>query len=133
MSQIKICLIDDDKIYQFTTKKIISNSNLAEEVLSFSDGEEAIEFFEASKQNKEVLPDVIFLDINMPYMDGWQFLDAYAKIHTEILKPIRIYLVSSSVDEADTKRASENNLLSGYIFKPFTKEKLIQATSFFQS
>ncbi|TGN18866.1 response regulator [Leptospira idonii] len=133
MNPIKICLIDDDKIYQFTTQKIIANANLAKDILIFSDGEEAYKFFENAKTKPESLPDVVFLDINMPYMDGWQFLEEYAKIEKEIMKPIRIYLVSSSVDEADTKRASENPLLSGYIFKPFTKEKLMQATSFLQS
>lgn len=129
----KICVIDDDTIYQFTTKKIISNAGIKEDVLLFSDAENALEFFRKESQNKDKLPDIIFLDINMPFMDGWQFLDAYGKISPTFPKPIVIFLVSSSVDEADTDRAAKIPMISGYIFKPFTKEKLLDSLAHLQS
>lgn len=133
MRSPKICVIDDDKIYQFTTKKIISNAGIKEEVLMFSDAENALDFFHKEIQNKDQLPDIIFLDINMPFMDGWQFLDAFGEIFPQFPKTIEVFLVSSSVDEADTDRAAKIPIISGYIFKPFTKEKLLDSLSHFQS
>lgn len=129
----KICVIDDDKIYQFTTKKIISNAGIKGEVLIFSDAENALEFFNTESENRDLLPDIIFLDINMPFMDGWQFLDAFEKILPKFPKSIEVFLVSSSVDEADTDRAAKIPIISGYIFKPFTKEKLLESLSRIQS
>ncbi|EMY69073.1 response regulator [Leptospira vanthielii] len=133
MTTPKICVIDDDKIYQFTTKKIISNAGIKGEVLVFSDAENALEFFHQEFQNKELLPDIIFLDINMPFMDGWQFLDAFGKIFPKFPKTIEVFLVSSSVDDADTERAAKIPIISGYIFKPFTKEKLLESLARLQS
>ncbi|TGL35713.1 response regulator [Leptospira perdikensis] len=129
----KICVIDDDKIYQFTTKKIISNAGIKGDVLVFSDAENALDFFHTEVQNKDQLPDIIFLDINMPFMDGWQFLDAFEKIRPQFPKSIEVFLVSSSVDIADTDRAAKIPIISGYIFKPFTKEKLLESLSHVQS
>ncbi|TGL51401.1 response regulator [Leptospira kemamanensis] len=129
----KICIIDDDKIYQFTTKKIISNAGIKGEVLIFSDAENALEFFQKETHSKESLPDIVFLDINMPFMDGWQFLEAIEPLLSQFPKQIQIYLVSSSVDDADTERASKITYVAGYIFKPFTKEKLLDSLAHLQS
>ncbi|MGV3665921.1 MAG: response regulator [Leptospira bouyouniensis] len=129
----KICIIDDDKIYQFTTKKIIANAGITGEILIFSDAENALSFFQNESGNTTKLPDIVFLDINMPFMDGWQFLEAMEPILSKFPKPIQIYLVSSSVDEADTERATKIPYVSGYIFKPFTKEKLLESLAHLQS
>ncbi|ABZ95350.1 Receiver protein of a two-component response regulator [Leptospira biflexa serovar Patoc strain 'Patoc 1 (Ames)'] len=129
----RICIIDDDKIYQFTTKKIIANAGITVEVLIFSDAENALSFFQEESDNVSQLPDIVFLDINMPFMDGWQFLEAVEPLLSKFPKPIRIYLVSSSVDDADTERAAKIPYVSGYIFKPFTKEKLLDSLAHLQS
>lgn len=118
-----IGIIDDDAIYQFTTKKIIEATSSVEKILVFSDGEEAFSFFTENINNIEALPDVIFLDLNMPYMDGWDFLKEYAIIKPQLSKTIVIYIVSSSVSEIDIERAKGISNVSGYLVKPITTDK----------
>lgn len=119
-----VCIVDDDEIYQFTVTKTIKNHNLAKKILVFSDGELAIQFLMDNIGNNENVPDVIFLDINMPIMDGWQFLEEYVHIKPRIGKKVTIYMVSSSVDPVDLERANKIGELSDYIIKPVTPDNL---------
>lgn len=96
-----IGIINDDTIYQFTLNRIITHNNLAERIITFLDGEKAIQYLTDNKAIHENLPDVIFLDANMPIMDGWQFIEEYLIIETKIKKKIFIFMVSSSVDPGD--------------------------------
>jgi CheY-like chemotaxis protein len=105
MSQKITCIIDDDEIYLFSVKKVIEINKLSDKVLDFKNGSEAIKFFTQHQDNHELLPDVIFLDINMPVMDGWQFIEEFRKIKPAIGKEITLYLVSSSVDKTDVDKA----------------------------
>jgi CheY-like chemotaxis protein len=118
-----ISIVDDDEVHQFTTTRTIQTSGVACEVLTFSDGEEAIDFLTTTSEDPDKLPDIIFLDINMPIMDGWQFLEAYIAIKPKMGKKITIYMISSSVDPADTERAKAISELSDYIVKPITPER----------
>lgn len=119
-----ICIVDDDDVYQFTVTRTIETNKLAKKILIFSDGEEALNFLIDNIGKNEQLPDVIFLDINMPIMDGWQFLEEYVHIKPRIGKKITIYLVSSSVDPVDLEKASKINEISDYIIKPITPVQL---------
>jgi CheY-like chemotaxis protein len=118
-----ICIIDDDKIYKFIIKKTLEIKKLASKVLVFSDGEEALIYIFANIKNTHKLPDIIFLDINMPIMDGFQFMDEYVKIKPRLDKKIIIYMVTSSVDPADLKRAKEYNEIFDYIIKPIQPDE----------
>jgi CheY-like chemotaxis protein len=135
VTQYNVCLIDDDKIYQFTSRKILESTGLAKNILSFYNGSEAIGFFkEKLTQGPNELPDVIFLDINMPVMNGWQFLDEYHKILEQFKKPIYIYMVSSSVDDCDIQRSKEYSGVTDYIVKPINKikyQELIDRLNFY--
>lgn len=122
-----VCLIDDDKIYQFTARKILESTGLAKNILSFYNGSEAIGFLkESGNGDQERLPDVIFLDINMPVMNGWQFLEEYHKITDSLGKAITIYVVSSSVDDCDIQKSREFTTVTDYIVKPINRIKYQQ-------
>jgi CheY-like chemotaxis protein len=88
----------------------------------FSDGEEALDFM-LDNLHKE-LPDVIFLDIDMPIMDGFEFMEEYVKIKPKLGKKITIYMVSSSVDPVDIDRAKKISEITDYIVKPITQDQL---------
>jgi len=119
-----LCFIDDDEIYQYTITRSINKHKLAKKVLIFSDGEEAMNFLANNAANNEELPDVIFLDINMPIMDGWHFLEEYTKLKPGINKSITIYMITSSVDPVDYAHAKRISEISDYIVKPVKPEML---------
>lgn len=127
-----ICVIDDDSIYQFTISKTIEIHNLAKKIILFSDGEEALDFLVRNLDQSENLPDIILLDINMPIMDGFQFMEEYIKIMPRVGKKIVIYMVSSSVDSSDIERAERISEISDYIIKPIEPGKLISIVESFQ-
>ena len=119
-----IGIIDDDKIYHFMLTRIIKHNKLAERVIDFYDGEKAIEYLTDNTATKENIPDIIFVDNNMPIMDGWQFIDAYTRLEPEIKKNVYIFMVSSSIDPIDIERASKINQISDYIVKPIKLEEV---------
>ena len=123
---IIICIVDDDDVYKYTVTKSIEKNKLAKKVLIFSDGEEAINFMIDNVANSNHLPDIIFLDINMPIMDGFQFMDEYVKLKPFVGKKITIYMVTSSIDDADIERAKKISDISDYIVKPIKVEQLTE-------
>ncbi len=119
------CIIDDDKIYVNLVKKIIEIKKLSENLLIFKNGMEALDHFKLILENatEEILPDIIFLDINMPIMDGWEFLNEFIKIKNNFEKKITLYVVSSSIDPRDLERAKSFNLVTDYLIKPIELKK----------
>ncbi|SKB53085.1 Response regulator receiver domain-containing protein [Salegentibacter holothuriorum] len=119
------CIIDDDKIYVNLVKKIIEIKKLSNNLLIFKNGKEALDHFKLILENasEEILPDIIFLDINMPIMDGWEFLNEFIKIKNIFDKKITLYVVSSSIDPRDLERAKSFNLVTDYLIKPIELKK----------
>jgi CheY-like chemotaxis protein len=119
------CIIDDDKIYVNLVRKIIEIKKLSENLLIFKNGLEALEYFKIILTNmtEEKLPDIIFLDLNMPVMDGWEFLGEFIKIKNQFDKKITLYVVSSSIDPRDLERAKSFNLVTDYLIKPIELKK----------
>jgi two-component system chemotaxis response regulator CheY len=121
-----VAIIDDDKIFQLTAAKTIKSTALTDNILQFENGEVALEFIRENAHNPVALPDFLFLDINMPFIDGWMFLEDFAQIKPNLSKAITIYMVSSSIDPRDIDRAKKNNDITGYVVKPVTREKFME-------
>ncbi len=127
MSKIKsIALVDDDEIFVFLTKMTIEDSNLVEDVKVFRNGSEVLTFFNENLNDPRQLPEVILLDIFMPIMDGWQFLEEYLVLKPHINKKIIIYLVSSSISPQDHQKAKKINEVANFIIKPVTRKNLLE-------
>ncbi len=124
MAQKITCIIDDDEIYLFSVKKVIELNNLSDKVLEFKNGQEAIEFFSQNHKDEDALPDVIFLDINMPVMNGWEFIEEFKKIQPAMSKSITLFVVSSSVDKSDVEKAKSLDPVYDYLTKPITASQL---------
>ena len=116
-------MIDDDNVYQFISLRSLQAINATRAILQFLNGKEALKYLNDKVNDPEALPDIIFLDINMPITDGWMFMDEYKKFKTKLPKKITIYLVSSSIDQKDIRKAKEIEEITDYIFKPITPEK----------
>ncbi len=121
-----ICIVDDDDVYKFTLNKTIESQNFANKIMMFSDGEEAIDFLSDNLNDPNNLPDVIFLDINMPIMDGFEFMEEYIKIKPYVGKKIIIYMVTSSIDPIDIERSKAISEISDYIVKPIDAKQLAE-------
>ncbi|TRX16372.1 response regulator [Flavobacterium franklandianum] len=120
------CIVDDDDIFQFTTSVLLKKTDLVNKIIVFSNGLKAINFLKDEMGNKENIPDVLFLDINMPVMDGWEFLEEYLLIKPMMPKTVVIYMVSSSVDEKDILKAKSISALSGYLVKPISSQNIME-------
>jgi len=88
-----------------------------------------LNFLKSNQENADSLPDYIFLDINMPLVDGWMFLEDYASLKSKLSKTILIYMISSSIDPRDMTRAKQNPEIKQYVIKPVTREKFIELLS----
>ena len=120
-----LLLVDDDELFTFMTKKIIEKTNLANQIRIFENGKLAIDFLDATSEKKELLPEVILLDLSMPVLDGWGFLEEYILLKPRLAKKITLYIVSSSVSPKDHQRAKEYSDISDFIIKPMTTEMFI--------
>ena len=125
MKKVNICcIIDDDPIFIYGTKRIMKEVDFSENIMVYNNGQEAIEGLSELSKVEENLPEVIFLDLNMPIMNGWEFLDEFEKLPNPNLKKTIIYIISSSVDPRDLERVKNYGQVNNYILKPITPDDL---------
>jgi len=130
--EYSIWVIDDDDVYQQLFTRQLKKSQIIQFMKLFSYAEDAIQTIEHNITKKEELPDFIFLDINMPVMDGWQFLDEFSKLQPRLPKPVIVYIMSSSVDSDDFERAELYDTVAQYLVKPIDLieiEKIIEKST----
>jgi CheY-like chemotaxis protein len=128
MTKKAIWVIDDDKIYQIIINKMIKRSEIFSAVTSFKNGKEAIDALQDvitnKLENSDILPDLILLDINMPVMDGWEFMEKMGLLKSKFSKNITVYIVSSSIATEDKNKSKTYSDILGYISKPVTVNDL---------
>jgi CheY-like chemotaxis protein len=117
-------IIDDDPIFVFGSKILLKNNDFASNIIVCQNGKEALEALIPLLASEEGLPEVIFLDLNMPIMDGWEFLDEFSQLSN--IQATRIYILSSSIDIRDLERAKRYDIVSDFIAKPLTDAKIIE-------
>src|SRR5436190_13388552 len=122
----RFLIIDDDPTNNFLCEIMVKKTITGLDIRTFIQPEIAVDYIKKEYLNSSVVPTVLFLDINMPVMTGWDFLETLETFDNKIIQQFTIYIVSSSVDQSDKKRATENPLVIDYIEKPVTVEKLKQ-------
>jgi CheY-like chemotaxis protein len=116
-----VMCIDDDNIVQMLSEIILMENNFCNKILPALDGKEGLNYFLIQKLlpvNNQKIPPLIFLDINMPIMDGWDFLAAFSEECSPFHHQVKIIILSSSESSADIKKAKENPFVLDFIPKP---------------
>lgn len=118
-----VMIIDDNNIDIFITTQVLNNVNFAKNIITFNDALEAFNYI-SNTENETALPDVIFIDLNMNGISGFDFLELYETLPTCKKEKIRVYMISSTIDPDDLQKIKNNTILKGFCEKYITKEFL---------
>ena len=125
----RVLLIDDNDIDNFINERMITANLFSKEVIIKNSAESALLFLNENDGNDSVMPQLIFLDLNMPVMDGFGFLAEFEKLSENIRKNAKVIVLSSSISPEDINRASTNPYVVKYVNKPLN-EKYLNAINF---
>lgn len=118
-----VYIIDDNMVSEFATKMVLQQSSVPCEVYCFENGELGMLALKEALANNDKIPDVILLDLNMPYMDGWEFLDRLSDIRYPS-EEVAIYILSTFTNSAARNRAREHSLVKGFFERPLSKANI---------
>ena len=117
----KVLLVDDDDIVNSINSVIIKHARFADEVESINNVQHAIDFLNRTKNSSD-RPEVIFLDLNMPDQDGWDFMEEYEKLGMN--GQVKVIMLTSSISSKDEERASSSKQIAAFVSKPLSPELL---------
>jgi CheY-like chemotaxis protein len=120
----RFLLVDDDSIFNFLHTEVIKAVDELAQINLFNSSTEGLEFLQDALEGKREMPHFLFLDIRMPEMDGFEYLDELMKYPVEKFKELRIYVLSSSLAERDKEKSLSSPIVTGFIEKTLTIEKL---------
>lgn len=121
-----IMIIDDNVIDLYIASRMITKNNFGKKVLSYSKAQDALDFLKENQDNEEALPQIIFVDIYMPIISGFEFLNTYNEFPEKLKKHCDVYVISSTIDDYDIIRASTDVNIISFQVKPITKDFLDQ-------
>lgn len=125
-----VMLVDDNEIDNFINQKVLEGCSFARRVYVHTTGKSALEFLQNIERNedfpRELRPQVVFLDINMPIMDGFQFVEEFEKLSSDTRDGVKIMMLTSSINPLDQERSSHVTSITGFMNKPLTREHLEQ-------
>ncbi len=116
-----IALVDDEEVFHWITKQFIEKLDESIQIISFYNGREALDHLKSGQH----IPDVLMVDLNMPVVNGWIFLNEFSELNLD--QDITIYVVSSSIDPEDQKRAQSYAHVTSFVSKPLSMEFLEKA------
>lgn len=120
----EIFLVEDDDLFAMLLKRSLKKLGHIDQLTAFKNGLEILNYLKNADSESDKLPDIILLDINMPIMDGWQFLDDYTEFYDSLPKKPKIYMLSSSIFTADIEKSKEYRIVTDYLIKPIPVDKL---------
>lgn len=121
-----VMIIDDNVIDLYIASRMITKNNFGKKVHTYSKAQDALDFLRENQNNEEVLPQIIFVDIYMPIMSGFEFLTSYNELPEKLKSHCDVYVISSTIDDHDIIRASTDVNIIAFQVKPITKDFLDQ-------
>lgn len=119
-----VVIIDDDPISVLVCETMLRKSDFTEKIKTFNNAQDALTFFDRHYAESNEMPDFIFLDIQMPEMSGWDFMEAYNQFNHIPVRTPHVVMLSATFNPDDQKKANSDNLIISFISKPITKEAL---------
>jgi CheY-like chemotaxis protein len=121
-----VMLVDDNDTDNFLSKKIMEHVNFSENILIKNTGKSALEYLHQNQNDPNKIPDIIFLDINMPIVDGFVFLYEYENFPPQLHEKIKVVVLSSSNNKRDINQFLNNRFVHQFISKPLSEKALME-------
>lgn len=119
-----VMIIDDNLVDLYIISRMVTKNNFGKNVLHYTEAQEAMKYLHENQNNISKLPQIIFVDIYMPLMSGFEFLEVYDTLSATLKNYCKTYVISSTIDNEDIARSSNNKNVVSFHVKPITKEFL---------